>query len=94
MIFYSTLPFLYSRCRKVSELKVNNETFEHKYDEKLTEVRRAGGLGFLTKDGLGSRNYMLQLTLILSQWTGVKSRKHVCWVWSMGCDAVLKFAGQ
>ena len=46
----------------VSELKENNDTFEDKYDGKLTEVHQAGGLGFLTKDGLGSRNYMLQLT--------------------------------
>ena len=60
--------------------------------KRLTVVRRAGGLGFLTIDGLGSRNYMLQLTLNLSQWMGVKMQKHICWVWSMGCDAVFKSA--
>ena len=46
----------------VSELKENIDTFEDRYDGKLTEVRRAGWQGFLTKDGLGSRNYILQLT--------------------------------
>ena len=48
---------------KVSELKGDNDTIDKDNDEEiLSEVRRAGGLGFLTKDGLGSRNYMLQLT--------------------------------
>ena len=37
---------------EVSELKGNNDTCEDENDYKLTEVRRAGWLGFLTRDGL------------------------------------------
>ena len=41
----------------------------------LTEVRRAGWLGLLTKDGLDGRNYSLQLTQLGPTGPGVKSRK-------------------
>ena len=38
---------------EVSELNRDEiDTFDDKYDGELTEVRRAGWLGFLTKEGL------------------------------------------
>ena len=51
----------------------------------LTEVHRAGWLGFLTRDGLDGMNYSLQLALNCQSGQGVKFNKFAATCSAMPC---------